>query len=161
MICGTCQIDKPESEYTPSMFKKGSNTCRMCTRVNRKKWRYKNSEQEKQRMRDWRAKNLELDRQHKREWHINNPIRSWFLTCKGHAKRRGIEFTLTWEQIEKMWTGRCFETNVEFEMGSNGPLSATMDRIDPKGGYTRNNIRIVTNRVNAIRGNKPLLAVMA
>jgi hypothetical protein len=101
------------------------------------------------------------NKQRKKRYLNSDNVRMWFLQSRANAKNRNVDFTLTWESVQKMWTGRCFETNVVFEMRSNGPNSATMDRIDTADGYHRHNVRIVTRRVNDIRGNRPLVAVMA
>jgi len=99
--------------------------------------------------------NKERDNINMRNWRLNNPIRAWFTTCKSDAKFRGIPFYITWEQCEFIWSGRCAETNVEFTF-NNSANSPTFDRFDPDGVYEINNVRIVTNRVNAARGRNPL-----
>jgi len=91
----------------------------------------------------------------KQEWELKNPIRKWFMGCKTTSKRRGIPFHITWKQCEFLWSGRCAETGVEFTF-NNSANSPTFDRFDPDGVYEINNVRIVTNRVNAARGRNPL-----
>jgi len=85
----------------------------------------------------------------------NDPVGIWYVGCKKQAKRRGIEFIVTLEEIHSIWTGKCEESGVEFTF-NNDSNSPTMDRLNPDGIYQIDNIRIVTSYVNAKRGRKLL-----
>lgn len=49
----------------------------------------------------------------------------------------------------------CSVSGIVFEAGARGPLSASFDKIDPKGGYTKENTRLVCLWVNTAKMNWP------
>jgi len=70
------------------------------------------------------------------------------------------ECTLTAEDLESMWgeqDGKCALTGMPLITGSYSRRSdewfdgVSLDRIDPDGGYTRRNVRLVSNWVNTAR----------
>ena len=64
--------------------------------------------------------------------------------AKHSAKKRGIEFDIRVEDIEQaLRDGVCQVTGIAFDFGPCGPWRPSIDRIDPRKGYTRNNIQIV------------------
>lgn len=87
----------------------------------------------------------------KAEWKKNNPIRAAYCNLRTNAKRRGKEFTITFEEFEK-W---CEETQYMFGKGRTA-TSYTIDRIDPERGYSIDNIRVLTNSENVRRHQKYL-----
>lgn len=77
--------------------------------------------------------------------------------AKRRAKEKGQPFDLTPEWASARWTGRCEITNIAFERGAGlhkGPhtRAATIDKIEPKLGYVKNNCRIILQAVNALKG---------
>lgn len=68
-----------------------------------------------------------------------------------------MEFTLTDEWCAARWTGRCELTNIEFikNPGGRGPyiFSCTIDRINPKIGYTPENSRFILWGCNGLKGS--------
>lgn len=101
-------------------------------------------------------------RRRNREYEKRNPQRSiqknavFRATAKGsscylfwNAQRRAkiarIEFTLTKEWIfERVLRGICEVTGIPFVI-ANGrkPWAPSLDKIDPKGGYTPDNVQVV------------------
>lgn len=86
--------------------------------------------------------------------------RNWkqrmFLQKQASARRQGVEFSLTFEeltQIVKVADGRCQITKIPFEVrfseGERRRLWApSLDRIEPRKGYTFDNCRLVCAAVN-------------
>lgn len=77
-------------------------------------------------------------------------MRYLYKNLKGHAKGRGIEFTLTFEQ----WTAFCEETRYHERVGTAAG-AATIDRIEDKHGYHHWNIRVLTHEHNSRRDFVP------
>lgn len=89
---------------------------------------------------------------------------------KRNARTRGIEFTLTREEFNKLVAksqGRCmvtrvpfeFAVNKAFEYGRRQPFAPSLDRIDSSKGYTYKNCRLVCIIVNMAMnewGEEPL-----
>lgn len=77
--------------------------------------------------------------------------------CRSRAKNRGRGFELTIEWLSalaKKQNYRCAVTGIPIDLrnrsrrGSRNPLAPSIDRIDCKGGYTKDNVRIVALAVN-------------
>jgi hypothetical protein len=113
------------------------------------------------RMRDYRRNNPE---------HSRNVSWLYYSTPKNRAKRllrlaeqrarkQGITFDLSIDDIEsRLRVGVCEATGIRFEMGSElshraHPFGPSIDRIEPKKGYTADNVRLVVFIHNVARGD--------
>ena len=74
--------------------------------------------------------------------------RIWYR-AKGRAKRRGLEFNLDIDDIRIP----KYCPVLKKELKVNTKYSPSIDRIDPLKGYTRDNIRIISNRANVLKSN--------
>jgi hypothetical protein len=81
-----------------------------------------------------------------RRWRAANPLRYLWKNLRGHAKARGITFTLTFEE----WVTFCISTGYHLKVGPKAE-AATVDRIDPRFGYHADNIRMLTHAENSAR----------
>jgi hypothetical protein len=78
---------------------------------------------------------------------------------KHSAKKRGIEFTITkYELIDFGVPITCpvLGIPIKFNRGKAEDNSISVDRIDSTKGYSKDNIVIVSNRVNRIKNNATL-----
>jgi hypothetical protein len=82
------------------------------------------------------------------------------LRVRERAHRRGIEMDLTDRAMKKMMEGQnwcCAVSGIPFPLGERGqnerPFFPSIDRIDPKKGYTINNVRLVCMIVNLAMHN--------
>lgn len=79
-------------------------------------------------------------------------------TIKSNAKLRGLAFSLTATDLLELHaaqSGRCAVTDVELTRTYGEGRVATnssVDRIDGSKGYFKDNVRLVCDRVNAMRG---------
>lgn len=71
-------------------------------------------------------------------------MRYLWKNLKGHAKARGIEFTITLEQ----WEEFCLRTGYHLKHGREAGC-LTVDRKDGIYGYHHWNIQVLTNSENA------------
>lgn len=69
----------------------------------------------------------------------NHPLRYRFNLLRCGAKRRGIEFKLTFNRYEEL----AKESGLHNNRGKTSD-SLSIDRIDPKRGYEDDNVRVVT-----------------
>lgn len=85
-----------------------------------------------------------------RRFRANCPITSAYHNLKSHAKARGIEFDLTFEQFNVF----CIQTGYDKLKGGTKEC-LTVDRKHNDVGYTFNNIRAITMQENSFKGTKP------
>jgi hypothetical protein len=76
-----------------------------------------------------------------RKWRKDNPVRSAWLNLRNNAKRRGVLFTITFEQFEK-W---CVKVKYIGFAGRNSD-SFTIDRRHNGIGYHIDNIQVMSKR---------------
>jgi hypothetical protein len=83
----------------------------------------------------------------------NGNARRMIHAAKSRAKRKGLEFTITHEDI--YIPSHCPVLGLEFShrIGKSGPCenSPTLDRIDNKLGYVPGNIEVISWRANRIK----------
>ena len=75
-----------------------------------------------------------------------NPLRCIYLFKKGDAKKRGLEFTLTFSHFYKI----AIATNLLEHRGRAGD-SLTLERSNNELGYTDNNFEIISKSENTKR----------
>jgi hypothetical protein len=84
-----------------------------------------------------------------REWRANNPVRDAFNNLKASARRRRKAFTIAYDDFA-VW---CQQTGYH-EMRGRLANEVQVDRIDPHGGYTIDNIQTLTCSANTAKGNR-------
>ena len=78
---------------------------------------------------------------------------------KASAKKRGIDFDLTTADIDDIGipiSCPVLGIPLKFNRGKAQKDSISFDRIDSTKGYTRDNLIIVSNRVNTLKANASL-----
>jgi hypothetical protein len=78
-------------------------------------------------------------------------MRAAYKALRDNAKRRGKEFTLTFDQFKEF----CYQTDYIAGRGRTKE-SYSIDRIDNQLGYTADNIRVMTVADNARKGARVL-----
>jgi len=84
-----------------------------------------------------------------RMWRAAHPEHHLWNNLKKSARKRGVEFTLTVDEFKEF----CRENNFVAKVG-RGPEDATVDRRDPRQGYHKGNLRVLSNVENATIGGK-------
>jgi hypothetical protein len=77
-----------------------------------------------------------------------DPIAYRFYLLKVNAEQRGKEFDITLEEFRSL----CKETGYHLRSGRHAE-GLTIDRIDPRQGYTRENMQVITCSENSSKGN--------
>lgn len=124
----------------------------------------------RQRQRDYYAKNADqIAGRQKAYYHSNKekyqainkqsyekyPFQGALASARSRSTKFGYVFELDWEWAKAVWTGKCAITGIPFVRGNGAgpcPYSATLDRIEPSAGYTKDNSRFVLMGVNALKG---------
>jgi len=93
--------------------------------------------------------------------------RSLYYSSKARAKREGIPFNLVRDDIvERVLFGHCEATGAKFDFRRSKkwhrqPLGPSLDRVNPKKGYTRNNVKVVTWQFNVAKNEYGLEDLLA
>lgn len=90
----------------------------------------------------------------KRRYAKKHPIEYAYATFKNNAKRRGKEFLITLDEF----TQYCTKTNLLLGRGRTKE-AWHIDRIDPNGPYSLDNIQILTNRENVQKQHREKMLV--
>jgi hypothetical protein len=106
----------------------------------RKKYAEENKEAKKKGARDYYHKNKVID-----------PIRYLLKYAKLRAKQKGIEFSLTKEDI--VIPKLCPYLQVPLTIAGDRKHSPSIDRIDPSLGYSKDNIEIISTLANSMKWN--------
>jgi len=64
-----------------------------------------------------------------------------------------LEFDLTPEWAAARWTGRCEISGLPFTSEKLQPLTPSIDKIDPHGGYTQTNCRFIGLALNRFKAD--------
>lgn len=78
------------------------------------------------------------------------------VSTKQRAAKKGIAHDLTKEQLAEIWKmqgGKCAMTGVDLELtagtyAQRNPQRVSIDRVDSSGGYTTDNIQLVSCHYN-------------
>lgn len=83
-------------------------------------------------------------------------ISTLLISCKNSSIKRNNEFSITREDLIKMWElqgGKCAYTFFDLETQPNNPYSVSVERIDSNIGYTKDNTILVCNAINRMKSN--------
>ena len=93
----------------------------------------------------------ECRREYDLKFRSNNPREYLFRSVKNGAARRGIEFSLTLEDIPEI-PKHCPVLGIELRFSiANRECSPSIDRIDNSKGYVPGNIRVISFRANSLK----------
>jgi len=86
----------------------------------------------------------------------------WFTNIKNKSKDRGIDFSISIEDIDSLYTKqnkKCALSGQDLYFGvtanSRKNNNVSIDRIDSNGSYNVNNIQLVTKEVNFMKYSLP------
>jgi hypothetical protein len=96
---------------------------------------------------DWKNK-------YYRKTRVTVPWQFTLMSLKSKAKRLGIEFNLDSEWASARWTGCCELSGIPFVLDAltRSPFTLSVDKIDPKKEYTKDNCRFILWALNAFKG---------
>lgn len=82
-----------------------------------------------------------------------NQLRELLHQRKRKAKERGIEFTITKDDVRELTPSVCPVLGIPLSFEGELDTSPSIDRLDNSKGYTRENIRIISTRANRIKSD--------
>jgi len=151
--CLGCEEVRPLTEYWKnSRWPNGYNTyCKACRKSQT------GSRKAYYRAYDDRPEVAEKKRLQSQRRHGKSPRIVMQITLRHGLKRRPTENPATIDDLMAKWTaqdGKCAVTGIAmtWAQGKVLPTSISLDRIDPEGGYSADNLRLVCHAVNAFKG---------
>lgn len=173
--CCRCKIEKDRSDFQKDSYNKYGlqSKCRACTSITGQEFkkknptyskekgldRYHNQDKEKynkERYLKYRESFLKRRREYSQS--ERGRLMTLLLSAQNRSKKKGMPFDLDIEWLLSLYekqNGRCILTGIEFDISTvpnkiraYHPLSPSLDRIDPKGSYTKNNTRLVCTHIN-------------
>jgi len=82
-------------------------------------------------------------------WRLN-------ILAKGRAKKKNLVYNINEEDIKSIWPkdNKCPILGTEFKSGlKNKYVLPTLDKINPKKGYVKGNIAVISFRANQIKSD--------
>ena len=104
-------------------------------------------------------KNPEVQKKYQKlnkEWYDRHPTHGMWRNAKKRSKDLGLEFNLVREDIVVPEFCPLLGIPLRYGKGKLHDNSPSIDRIDPKGGYTKDNIWVVSFRANSIKRNSTI-----
>ena len=173
--CQKCRTWKTQSEFAPWAWENGGR-CRSCEAQYQRERRLipEKLAARKVYRRDYERKGLQKGRrgpQPERQGvprpELRNAQRPTVMDCAKHemlhgarrrAKAKGREYTLTAADIHI--PARCPILGIRLGPNTGGRAatanSPSLDRIDPAGGYTPDNIQVISHRANTLKSDGTL-----
>jgi len=116
-----------------------------------KRYMEKNKAQIRERTTRQRRANMDKWNERSRQWSLDNPERMLLNTARQRAKRRGIVFSISLEDIEIPEVCPVLKVRLEKSSGSAAHNSPSLDRIIPELGYVPGNVRVISWRANSLK----------
>jgi hypothetical protein len=156
-VCSKCKQEKPLDEFfANARSKDGRRTdCKLCQSTVAKLWTERNADKIKQSYKEYRSRpeNKKRHADQERNRRLRNPQKSLFLRVRRRCKDENIPFHLTLEDIVIPTHCPVFGTPISL---SDRDFWPTVDRINPKGHYTKDNIVIMSMRANRLKSDATL-----
>lgn len=134
---------------------KDPEKARAANRASSRRYREKNREKSTEQMCRWRARNPDYFRTHAIEWRIRKPLNYLLNNIASRAKRLGIAFDLKADNIAV--PTHCPWLGIPLVWRSpDRDQWPSIDRKNPKGGYTLDNIEVISWRANTIKSSASL-----
>jgi hypothetical protein len=110
--------------------------CKSCILLSRKSYYEEKHEEIKDKRKEYRQEKPEL---------------IMYTRIKGKAKRMSIPFDLELSDI--VIPSICPALGVPLVIGERSPYNPSLDRIDPKKGYVKGNVVVISKRANTIKND--------
>lgn len=175
--CPKCGVLKTDENFYREKTGKNAGRfttyCRKCTALRKKQWENKNVpkkgepgydiyiSQRRKRYKELRnrpGRKEQLSKKLKtRLQTVDARLRRLLQSAKGRARKKQIEYDLDFDFLKGLFinqeskcslTGIKFCLNLQNKTKTVNPLSPSLDRIDPSGGYTKDNVRLILSCVN-------------
>lgn len=121
-----------------------------------RQYRLRNAERIDERRAKYREENREMIRERARQYYKEKPECFVLHNIKTRAKRQGVPFDLSAEDIETPEFCPVLGIRLERSTNPNGGVtdcSPTVDRLIPELGYVKGNVIVVSHKANRIKND--------
>ena len=137
-----------------------NRACIECLRLRKLDWQANNLEKLNTKKRVARAENPEEIRIYERERYRNDPRQKMLSAAKQRAKKKGISFNLKIEDIIIPTLCPLLEIPLIISSKKITDSSPSLDRIDNKSGYIKENIMIISYKANRCKNDLTLEEIL-
>ena len=116
-------------------------------------WAEKNRDKVREYKRRYKKRHLEKVKQSEWEREDRNIVRRLLISARDRAKQKGIEFSITEEDVPLPKTCPILGTPLHRERGAWRESSPSIDKIDPGKGYVPGNVWIISMMANGMKSN--------
>lgn len=102
----------------------------------------------------WQARNREKCDKYSVNYRLRHPARTLIIQARARAKKKGISFDVSEEDITIPSTCPVFGFNLDFNIGkgAGGKFnSVSLDRIDNNKGYIPGNVQVISSLANRMK----------
>lgn len=157
--CPHCKQIKPISDFSKRSDSELGlmSWCRPCNRDKVQKWRLNNKEKCYLNTMNWKRKNKAKALAIQKKYRLKNPLslRSSKMVYEARSKSliKNLPFNIDFKYVLGLCrNNKCDITGIEFNTTSGkNPCSPSLDRIVPKLGYIRGNVRVILWALNAFK----------
>lgn len=137
IFCRDCEEEKPETEYR---FSRGKLEpwCKTCMNAYQREWRRRNKSKAATYMGNYRGT-------------MAGALRERLANSRWRASEKGWEYDLDIASLESLLEtqeGLCYFSGEKLSEEVGNPNRVSLDRLDPKKGYTKDNVVLVCWKVN-------------
>jgi len=153
--CCRCQVTKDISEFDEDKRVPGRlrAQCRKCNDYRDTYYLAHRAESIARAKKTLAAKGRDAVNKYKRDRHKIHPESLLLQNARARAKKAGIPFDLDYEDVAV--PAVCPILGIPLIVGAGGctPNSPSLDRIDPRHGYVRGNVVVLSHRANTIKND--------
>lgn len=159
--CSRCSLEKPTSAFWKQSSRRDGlqSACIDCMTQSHKSWINAASS-------EYKEVRKKLNTEASVRMRTKDPVGLLLASIKYRAKKAGMEFSLTREDIQIPEKCPVFGIPLKFELRRGKGLSEkdcrpSVDRIDNSKGYTKDNIVVVSYRANRIKSDATITELEA
>lgn len=123
-------------------------------------YRHQDRLKEKQRLRSAKEWDDPIKKEKKKaaqlKWRQTHPEQAMWTRAQQSAKKRGLEFTISPEDIIIPEYCPIFNIKLEQQTGNHSHASPSLDRKDNSRGYIKGNIWVISHRANTLKKDASL-----
>ncbi len=157
-ICSKCNLEKSYNDFYDRGDGKKKKICKVCDNKTKHDYYLKHKEEIKNKTHIWYQKN-----KHKRKLvnkQYQKTVKGRLVQLMRQAKNRALKNNLLYDLdikfLLELWNkqnGKCILTGIDFilersEIYNSEPFAPSIDKINPKLGYTKDNVRLVCVAIN-------------